>query len=177
MAKAKIRHTYNCSEETFWSEIFFSKEFNRKLFLEHLGFKKWEILRFDESDDTIVRELENHPVTGELPAALAKVIGDNIGFREKGTYDKTKRRYRFKITPNRLANKLSISGEIHVEPRGEERCERIVDLEVVAKVFGLGGMIEKRIIADTEDSFRRGFEFAQTQLKGELSSKVGSAER
>ena len=165
MATAIIQHTYDCDEDTFWSDIVFDKSFNEKLFLGHLGFKQWEIAKLEENDDKLEREVVIRPVTGDLPKALSKLVGDNLGFREQGTFDKKAKRYRFRIIPNRLADKLRISGEIYVEARGEGRCERFVRLEVEAKIFGVGGMVEKQIIGDTKTSYEKGFAFGRDYLR------------
>ncbi len=160
MATARIQHIYDCDEDSFWSDIVFDREYNRQLYIEHLKFKQWEVVSFEESDSQITREVVVRPVTGEMPKALAKVVGDNLGFREEGVFDKKSKRYTFRIIPNRLADKLTIEGEIYVQARGDERCERFVELTVKASVFGVGSMLEKRIIADTQESYDKGFAFA-----------------
>lgn len=171
MATAEIHHVYNCDEDTFWSDILFDDAFNRRLFLEHLAFEQWEIARFEENDDEIRREIVIRPVTGELPKALVTLVGDNLGFREEGVFDKKRRRYRFSVIPNRLREKLHIQGELYVEPRDGKRCERFVRLEVEAKIFGLGSVIEKRIIADTRESYDKGYAFAKKMLAERASSE------
>lgn len=171
MATAEIHHVYECDEDTFWSDILFDQDFNRRLFLEHLAFEQWEVARFEESDSEIRREVVIRPVTGDLPKPLVALVGDNLGFREEGVFDKQRRRYTFSIIPNRLRDKLHISGEIHVEPRDGQRSERFVRLEVEAKIFGLGSVIEKRIIADTRESYDKGHAFAKKMLADRASSK------
>ncbi len=164
MAKVVIRHTYDCDEETFWKDILYDEAFNHRLYLEHLQFKAWKVERFEETDAEIRRAVTIQPVTGELPGPLAKLVGDNLGFREESVFDKATRRYKLRIIPNRLADKLRIEGVLRVEGRGEGRCERILELDVEAKVFGLGSMIESRIIADTQQSYDKGAAFGQRML-------------
>lgn len=165
MTTAKIRHVYPCSEDTFWSDILFDQEYNRKLYLEHLGFKQWKVMKLDETDAEIRREVQVEPVTSDLPKVLAKLAGDNLGFVEKSVFDKAKKRYRFEVIPNRLADKLKIKGEIYVEARGDDACERFVELDVTAKMFGIASMVEKRIIEDTQQSYERGFAFGRDYLQ------------
>jgi Protein of unknown function (DUF2505) len=164
MAETQIRHVYDCDEDTFWREILFDAEFNRRLYVEHLGFEQWDVLRDEDDERERRREIRVHPVTGELPAALAKVVGDNIGYTEKGVFDKRRRRYTADVIPNRMPDKLRIRAELYVEPRGDSRCERFVDLRVEAKIFGIGGLIERRILSDTIDGYDRGYAFGQRYL-------------
>lgn len=166
MAHARIQHLYDCDEATFWRQVMFDEAFNSRLYLEHLHFDEWKILRLDDTETQLVREVSVRPVTGELPAPLKKLIGQNFGYRELGRFDKQARRYSFEIFPNTLPDKLHIRGDIQVTPRGESQCERTLELDVEAKVFGVGGMIEKRIIGDTRDSFDKGHRFAQRELFG-----------
>src|SRR5688500_17961642 len=42
MAEARIEHVFNCSEETFWTKLFFDQEYNRRLFTEELAFPVWK---------------------------------------------------------------------------------------------------------------------------------------
>lgn len=164
MATAKIQHVYECDEDRFWSEIIFGTDFNRELFIDHLQFKQWEVASFEESDTEIRREVHVQPVTGELPAMLKKVVGDNLGYTEHGVFDKKTKRYTIRIVPNRLGDKLHINAVITVASRGEGRCERTLDLDVQAKIFGVGAMVEKRIIADTRDSYDKSYSFSKSYL-------------
>jgi hypothetical protein len=164
MTETQIRHVYECDEDTFWSDILFDPEFNRRLYMEHLGFKEWQVVRHDDDERQIRREIRVHPVTGELPTALAKLVGDNLSYTEKGVYDKERRRYVVDVIPNRMAEKLKIHAEIYVKMLGERRCERYVDFRVDAKIFGVGGILERRIIADTIAGYDRGFSYGRKYL-------------
>ncbi len=153
MARASIQQRFDCDEETFWRVLFFAEDFNRKLFLEHLKFDGWELTQYDETDAAIEREITVKPVTGPLPGPIKKLVGDNLGYRERGRYDKKTGRYRFTIVPNILPEKVDISGEIHLEVPEEGKVDRILELDVDCKVFGIGKLVEKRIIEDTKKSY------------------------
>ena len=158
MADVYIEHTYNCSEDTFWNQVFFDEEYNRRLFREALGFPHWAIKKQDDQGDRIERVVEVTPKVGELPGPIKKIIGDSVSYREEGVYDKKSRRYRIKIVPSKLADKLTIEGELYLEPVGDH-CKRIFKAQVTAKIFGLGGIVEKRLIADMEQSYAIGARF------------------
>jgi hypothetical protein len=57
------------------------------------------------------------------------------------------------VEPSSLKGKLSISGTITCEPAGDSKCRRVYETTIEAKVFGVGGMIEKRILQDVEKSY------------------------
>jgi len=106
------------------------------------------------------------PTVGDLPGAIKSLIGDNLGYTEEGTYDKKLRRFRVKVVPSVLADKLSVRGEIWLQPQGTDRCKRIFDAQVSVKIFGVGSIIEKRLIADLQLSYNAGAAFTTEYLKG-----------
>ena len=164
MAQARIEHTFNCSEETYWSKVFFDEEYNRRLFKDALGFPVWKEVSREDRGDEIRRVIEVVPKLGDLPAPLKKLVGEGIGYREEGVFDKKTRRYKVTVVPNKLADKLTITGEISIEPAGDKKCKRIYNTKVEAKIFGIGGMVEKRVISDIEHGYGAGAKFTNEYL-------------
>jgi hypothetical protein len=159
MADVRIEHTYDCSVDTFWDRIFFDDEYNRRLYKEALGFPGWEVVKKQDKGNTVEREVDVTPKLGDLPGPIKKVVGDNVGYREVGEFDKSAKRYRIDIVPNKLADKLTVKGELWCEALGENKCRRIFAAKVTAKIFGIGGMLEKRLVADMEHSYAVGARF------------------
>jgi hypothetical protein len=164
MADVRIEHTYDCSVDTFWNEIFFTEEYNRRLFKEALGFPVWELKKNEDKGERVERIVDVVPKLADLPAPIKKVVGENVGYREEGVFDKQARRYRINIVPNKLGDKLTVKGELWVEPVGEGKCKRIFDAVVSAKIFGIGGMIEKRLITDMQESYAAGARFTNKYI-------------
>jgi hypothetical protein len=79
-------------------------------------------------------------------------------------FDKKTRRYKVTVVPNKLADKLTITGEISIEPAGDKKCKRIYNTKVEAKIFGIGGMVEKRVISDIEHGYGAGAKFTNEYL-------------
>ncbi len=165
MSEVRIEHVYECSEETFWNKLFLDEEYNQRMFSEALKFPVWKVLKSEERENEVVREIDVVPRLGDLPTALKKVVGENVGYREQGVWDKTARRYRLSITPNKLGDKLAIKGELFTEPAGPGKCRRVYKGSVEAKIFGVGSMLEKRILADLEKSYEVGARFTNQFLK------------
>ncbi len=165
MADVKIEHVYNCSEDTFWDKVFFEEDYNRRLFKEALEFPTYEQVKRDEDDKEVRRSINVVPKLGPMPGPLKAVVGDGLGYREDGVFDKKSRRYSIVITPNKLADKMTIKGTLYTLAQGSDRCVRVFECSVVAKIFGVGGMLEKRVIADMEESYRKGADFTNAWLK------------
>jgi hypothetical protein len=165
MTDARIEHTFDCDEDTFWKEIFFGEEFNRRMYLDRLKFKQWEVSEFRETESSIDRTVNVTPKVDELPSAIKSLIGDNLGYREVGKFDKNRKRYALKVVPSVMADKIDVHGETWVEPLGPARCRRIFEVHITAKIFGVGSIIEKRILADLQLSYNAGATFTAEYLK------------
>lgn len=164
MAEVKIEHIYNCSEDTFWGKLFFDDEYNRQLFKDALQFPGYEVASQKEDDKQIHRVINVVPKLGPMPGPVKKLIGDGLGYTEDGTFDRATRRYRIKITPNKLADKIKIEGVLYTKPAGDNKVNRVFECKVDVKIFGLGGLVEKQVIGDMEVSYAKGAEFTNKYL-------------
>lgn len=159
MPEFRVEHRFNCSEESFWSKVFFDGDYNRRLFLTYLKFTSWRELKTEERDDQVHRVLEAVPPLGDLPGALKAVVGEGAGYEERGVFDRKTKRYKATVVPNRLADKISVKIEISTVADGPEHCKRIAQGSVSAKIFGVGGLLEKKMISDLEKSYEKSATF------------------
>jgi hypothetical protein len=164
MAVATIQHTLNCTDEVFWEKIFLDKGFNERLYKEVLRFPAYAEIKRDETEAEVRRLIEVTPDVGELPGPIRKVAGDNMSYAEEGVFNKKTRRYTMNVKPNALADKLAIKGEMWTEPAGEGKIRRIFKADVTCKIFGIGGMIEKRIVGDLEKSYDKAAVFTNQYI-------------
>jgi len=164
MAETRIEHVISCGEDNFW-KVFFDPEFNKKLFLDVLGFEAWKLVRLDEHDDRIERVVEAVPKMQDLPGPLKKLVENGAGYRETGNFIRAKKQMTVTVVPSVLEGKLTISGLMRTEPAGDGQCRRIYDQSVVAKVFGIGGIIENRIIGDVKASYDKAAAFTNQWVK------------
>jgi hypothetical protein len=164
MVKARIEHTFNCNADTYWDKVFFDEDYNRRLFLDALGFEGWNQVKLEDSGGKIQRVVDAKPARLDLPGPLKKVAEKGLGYRETSTFDKERRVLSIQIEPESLKGKLSVRGEVRCEPAGEGKCRRVYDATIEAKVFGVGGMIEKRMLADIEEGYGKAAVFTNQYL-------------
>jgi len=164
MPDFRVEHTFNCSEESFWTKVFFDDDYNRRLFLERLKFSVWREVSREERGTEIHRVIEAAPPVGDLPGALKAVVGEGVGYKERGVFDRAARRYTVDVEPNRLADKIQVRLEMTTAADGPERCRRTVRGTITAKIFGIGGMLEKKMIADMEKSYAKSAEFTNAYV-------------
>ncbi len=157
MPEIEIRHVIDCDVDTYWRCVF-DNEYNDRLYEQALKFREVKTLVNEDRGATRARKVHLNPPPADLPGPVQKVIGD-LSWDEEGTFDKSAKRYRFKIRPASLPDKTHIEGEVWAEPRGDKKCERILKCNVEVKVFMVGGIVEKRIIDDMRKSYETAARF------------------
>jgi hypothetical protein len=146
-----MRDEMDGSAERFW-ELFWDAELQKRIFLKELGFPKWEVVSHEDRDNEIVRVVKAVPKL-DAPAAVTKVLGSGFGYTEEGRFDKANQIYKFTIKPSTLADKLRNEGTVKVEPKGDTKCVRVVEIVAEAKIMMVGGMIEKMTEKSTRDGW------------------------
>ena len=159
MATLEVEHTFNCSEATFWDKVFLDPEYNERLFKTELKFPVCREVSREERGGALHRVVEVVPYVGELPGAIKAVVGEGIGYEERGVLDRNAKTYKVTVVPNKLAEKLSIKVDIWTVADGENKCRRKARADVTVKIFGVGGTIEKRMLSDLERSYQKSADF------------------
>lgn len=160
-----LKHIFDTDEETFWPKVFFSADYNRRLYLEVLKYNRWELVdQHEEAGGVIVRTAIMDPAF-DVPKLLKKAIGDNVAYTESGRYDPATKRWRYTITPNRMAERMTTRGEYWVESRGEKKIERICTVDLEAKIFGIGGMLESFIEKQTREAYETTARFTNQYIR------------
>ena len=93
------------------------------------------------------------------------IWADGLRYREEGRFEKSTQRYTVKVVPNRLADKLNVEGLMVTQSLGDKQCKRVFTASVNVKIFGVGGMIEKRIASDLQRSYDAGARFTAKYLQ------------
>ncbi len=164
MPEVTLRHEINTDEDTYWAKCVFDADFNKKLYIDALKFPQWKLLDSKDDDAKIWRKVQVDPPTGDMPAAVKKVIGDRLSYVEEGTWDRRTKRYSFKVTPSTMAEKTKVAGEMWTEKLGDKKIVRITKINVEVKVFMVGGLVEDRIIADLRSSYDKGTVFTNQYI-------------
>ena len=115
-------------------------------------------------DESGKRRLRVVP-TMNAPKAVQKVLGDSFGYVEEGSFDKAKSEWRWKMVPNTLSGKLMTGGVVRIEAAGEGKCKRTDEVTIEAKIFGVGGLIEKTAESETRSFWDKSTPFMKRWLK------------
>lgn len=156
MPLLKLRHEIHCDIPTFW-RTFFDQELTRRLFLEGLEFHAYETLRQEETPTTITRTVAVEPKLS-MPAPLAKAFGSRFRYTEEGTFDRATSVWRWRMIPGVLPGKIRVEGVLRAVPIGENKVAREVEIDIEAKVFMLGGLIEETFKKQLAEGWSRSAE-------------------
>ncbi len=142
--RCTIRDTFPIKPATYWEMIFFSPAFLERMYREALGADRFEIVK--QAGDT-ERGLERSMTFSQkvdAPAAVRKIFGETTLMSEQGRFDPAAGRWRFEMRPDKMTDRVCISGETHLE-ENEIGCDRICELDLSVKMFGIGGLVESYI--------------------------------
>lgn len=122
---------------------FFDRSRAEDLYQGHLGYVDYSTISLADADGQLTRTTTfAKPMS--LPGPVAKLLGSGFRQTEDGQFNKSTRVYQWKVTPSTIADKLREEGTLRAEERGDG-CRIIVDYELEAKVFGVGGLLESTI--------------------------------
>jgi hypothetical protein len=155
----QIRDAFDISVERFWESVFFDEEYNRRLYLDALGFTGFELRENARTDGGWRRVLWAEP-GAEAPAPVRKVAG-SIGYTETGRYDPADGVYRFQMRTDRASERIDMRGRIWAEARSDATCERVVELEVAVDIPVIGGSVERFIERTNRESYRKAAAFTE----------------
>lgn len=97
--------------------------------------------------------------------AVARVARGGEPGRFSADADQLTKRWRYTVTPSKLAEKVAISGDLWVESRGEKSIERVCTGSVAVKMFGVGSMVEKFITEQTRGNYDRVAAFTDQYIR------------
>jgi Protein of unknown function (DUF2505) len=168
--KTTLRHTFEIGADAFWRDIFFDHAFVERMYKEALGCTS--VAFIEDSGDTSSGRSRRLTFTQrmEAPAPVRKLFGETTTMEERGDFDVQAKRWRFTMIPDRMPDKIRISGETWIEPAGEGKIERIMELEFSVSLFGVGGLVEKFMASATAESFAKQVEFIRDHIRRRATS-------
>jgi hypothetical protein len=156
-----LRHAIKCDAETFWEKVFFDPDFNQKLFREGLEFVVYEQLELRDEPTERVRRVRTQP-KGDAPLPVRKLLGDPVSI-EEGRFDKATQQWSFRIIPHKLADKITIAGDVRLEPTATG-VDRVTSVRIDVSIFGVGGIFESFIEKQIRDNYEKSAGFMNRYL-------------
>lgn len=151
--KFTARNVFNIDVDSFWTKIFFDKEYNERMYRDVLKFKTFEVLeQKDLGGGSISRRIHVEP-KANVPGVIQKLVGEGFSYIEEGKFDAATKRWTYRTIPSKMADKLTVKGEYWVEAKGDKQLDRVITCEINCSIFGLGGTVEGFIEKQTRESY------------------------
>lgn len=141
---------FRCSAERYVAQYFDPESRHRRTVgTGGISFTAHEVTR--EGPEWHMRAELVERVNAPLP--VRKVFGETNRFEEESRWTVGSDVIRVVIRPEKMREKLSITGAYRFAEQPDGTTRVSIEVEVVAKVFGIGGMIEKMATKEVPDSF------------------------
>ncbi len=163
MAKKVFSDEIPVKSDRFFEDVILNDELTSKMYLEGLGFQQWEVVSRTEEDGKIVREVDVTPPQN-IPSFMKKFIKGKFSYKERVIWQKGSDSCTVETIPNVMSDKIDIATTIKVEPMDENRCRRIMEVEIKVRIPLIGGKIENHVLGEVEGEFRRSGDYLRNLL-------------
>lgn len=141
-------HRIPTSASDFWAWIH-SSEYEERT-ARALGLSEYRELERRDEAGTVYRRLR---VAAPLPSSFAPVLSrivrvDEVAYVEEQWRVEDAHLVRWRMTPEVLADRVHVTGELRLEPAGSRHCKRILEGEISARIFGAGPLLERAAIRE-----------------------------
>lgn len=167
MITVRPRHELPCEIERFW-RLYLDDDFQRRAFVEGLGWSPPRVRARTEADAELTRILECEPRLS-LPPAIARLLQRTLGFTEYARFDRRAQRLELRHVTNVFGDRVELVGEIWAEPLDGGRCTRCAEMTITAHVPLVGALLERTV----EHNLHKGFDGSAAYIRRALAE--GSA--
>jgi hypothetical protein len=140
MKKIHIEHTYRCSPESFWENLWDADIRGER---ETKGCKalSYTVKQSRWEGETFHQVIELVEVV-DAPAAVRKIFGETSTIEETSKWVKGSNSVRINYKPSIMGNKVSMSGVLTCRAIDGGHSRVTIDVEITASIFIVGGIIE-----------------------------------
>lgn len=157
--KFLAEHTFRGITVADYEKLYFDEDFNVSL-CKAVNLDR-SVVKRDEKGKHLSRAVKVSPRDREIPGPLVKVLGSSrIEYTEHVEYDFGTYKGTWKSVSSVMTDKVESSGVFRFEPAGDG-VKRVIEGDIKVKVFGVGGVIERFIVADIEKSYEQAADFTR----------------
>lgn len=132
---------YHCEPE-FYLEQYFDGEGRSKREVEGCGNISFSVLESHQDGEVWSHVAESISAI-DAPMPVRKILGEKTRMEEHATWRRSTNTIEIEYKPDTLRKKISMLGSIRVGPTGDGHCRVVVEVDVIFKIFGVGGLLEK----------------------------------
>jgi hypothetical protein len=157
----RIEDDFDVTADRYW-EVFFSEEYTSAMWpaldikCEQLSFE-----RTGEGSSLVIVRKQKLTPQRDVPKIIEKFVRGAISYVEENVFRASEQAMTTVTTPNFAADRIDNHGTYRLEAIGEGRVRRIWDAVCVCKIPLLGGKVEKILVDEVRESYRRATEFTR----------------
>lgn len=157
----KVQHRFEQIDLTTFESLYFDEAFNVEM-CQAVAMGRTLLARSITAGQ-LLREVQVSPERS-LPGPVAKLLGaQQLSYVEAVNYRFGSFAGTWQTTPNVMADKVTSAGTFAFA-QDKDGVVRTVEGEVNVRIFGVGGVIERFIVADVEKSYETAAEFTRAFL-------------
>jgi len=159
-----LRDRFAIGKDAFWRDVFFHRPFVERLYREALGASSFEVLA--ETGDVASGLSRRLRFTQKVdaPGPVRKLFGETTTMEEEGRFDPATSTWSFHLVPGSMPDKVTIRGKTWLEPEGADQVTRVTELTFTVSIFAVGGLVEKFIAKQNEESMEKQARFIREYL-------------
>jgi len=141
MRECDITLEIDCPPDRFW-RLYFDEQFHRDTFVDGLRWGEPTVTELRADQREIIRNMTAAPRL-EIGGRVAKLVGDKLGYREWGRFDRDSGEFHFKQQTNVFGERMTIAGRMWGEELSGGRMRWRTRLTIECTLLGVGGLIER----------------------------------
>ena len=157
----RIEDEFDVGAQRYW-DVFFDVAYSTALW-ETLDIG-WELLlleRKGEGADLVIERKQRLTPRREVPGFLSKFVADKIAYTEHNVFTAKTNVMKTKTTPSFMADKIVTEGVYRLDVLGDHKVRRVWEGRAEAKIPLLGGRVEKHLVEEIRESYRRATAFTR----------------
>jgi hypothetical protein len=160
----RIADEFETTAPAYW-EMFFGGPYNSGLWPAlDVGYEQISFTREGQGEDLVIRREQILTPHRELPGFMKKLVQGALKYREIDVFTARDDRMEVTTIPSVLQDKITSTGVYRLERSGEARVLRVFEGECVCRIPLVGGKIEKQIVSEVEESYRKTTVFTRDWL-------------
>jgi len=161
LVKFKVEHLFKNVTIQAYEQLYFDEKFNISL-CQAVNLER-ELVHRNIENNILQRSTKVRPKR-TLPRPVAAVMGTaKIEYTENISYALGSHQGTWQTISGVLSDKIESKGTVQFIDR-PDGVIRIIEGEIRVKIFGVGSMVEKLIVADVEKSYAEAASFTQKWL-------------
>jgi len=143
MKKIRIEEIYHCSADHYLDKLL-DAEHRGERETKGCGALSFKILSsgWDGDEYSQLAEIVEQVAA---PKPVRKIFGETSRIEETSQYTRGGNTARISYRPNIMGDRVRMEGKLVCTPIDEGSCRVVIDLEITAKVFGIGGIVERLV--------------------------------